>query len=281
MAKLDYMLGSRVTQHYQPIVDMKSLELVRYEALLRPIGFAIDTETLVRKIERSGDIRELDLWSLNSAIDKIELEGNTSEIAINLSARSICDPLFCKEVEWILEKKKHSTNVGFELTESEPIYDMCMASYFIKMVRERSCKVGLDDFGTGNSRFDVAKDLELDYIKISSRLTTAFLTNDFAHSIILRLASRSKDHGLTLVAEHIDNKSQYMGLRAIGIDHGQGWLFGAAESEINNNKNYSKEAGVSTDGDKLVTMANVIPFSLEKRSAKKEPAERKYALMDI
>lgn len=253
MSKLNYMLESRASQHYQPIVDMNTLELVRYEALIRPIGFSKDTGSIVRQIESSGNIRELDLWSISKAIEKIEREGRKIEIAVNLSAKSLCDPVFCNEVEWILDKKKNNTNIGFEITETEPISDIKMARKFIEMIRSKGCSIGLDDFGVGISTFSVAESLLLDYIKISSRLTTAVLSNHKARSIVDRLVNNASIMDISLVAEHIDNLDQFRWLKDIGIQDGQGWLFSAAKKDIKDSHVFSiegdsKKSGVTSIG---------------------------------
>lgn len=241
MKSLQSIFSKKFTQHYQPIVDMKTLELVRYEALLRPLGFSKDTETLIRHMEKSGEIRELDLWSIKMALANLEANDKAPSVAINLSASSLCDPLFHQEVEWLLINKSETSSIGFEITESQPITDMTMARRFVAMSKRFGCSVGLDDFGTGYARFRVAEQLQLDYLKLSSRLTTMIGTSPQARALIEKTVGMSKQYGMSVVAEHIDNTLQYAWLRDCNVDLGQGWLFAKAERDLHPHKNYKRE----------------------------------------
>jgi EAL domain-containing protein (putative c-di-GMP-specific phosphodiesterase class I) len=259
MQSLISIFDKKFTQHYQPIIDMHSLELVRYEALLRPLGFATDTESLVRQMERAGEIRELDLWSIKSALASIEGKKNFPCVAINLSAKSLCDPIFGEEVEWLLMEKGSLANIGFEITESEPITDFKMARRFVSMAQGLRCSVGLDDFGTGHARFRVAEHLELDYIKLSARLTTMITSSSQARALIEKTVKMSRLANMQVVGEHIDNPLQYAWLRNSGVDLGQGWLFSKAASDLYASRNFKKELDVAI---KEVTA----PDEKEKRS---------------
>lgn len=241
MKSLQSIFGKKFAQHYQPIVDMQSLELVRYEALLRPLGFAKDTEALVRQMEKAGEIRELDLWSIKTALTRLENQEGNPTVAINLSAKSLCDPLFHEEVEWLLMGKPENTHIGFEITESEPITDLRMAKRFVAMAQSINCSVGLDDFGVGNARFRIAEQLELNYIKLAARLTTMIDSSTQARSMIEKAVKMTDLYGMQIVAEHIDKPMQYAWLRDTGVTLGQGWMFDKATSQLQANRNFRPE----------------------------------------
>lgn len=241
MKSLQSIFGKKFTQHYQPIVDMQSLDLVRYEALLRPLGFSKDTEALIRQMEKAGEIRELDLWSIKTALARLENQGGSPIVAINLSAKSLCDPIFHEEVEWLLMGKADTTRIGFEITESEPITDLRMARRFVAMAQSLNCSVGLDDFGVGNARFRVAEQMELNYIKLAARLTTMIDSSTQARSMIEKAVKMTNLYGMQIVAEHIDKPMQYAWLRDTGVTLGQGWLFDKATSQVQASRNFRPE----------------------------------------
>lgn len=238
MTSLGKIFDKRFTVHFQPIVDMKTLKLVRYEALSRPLGFVQDTETLIHQMERTGEIRLFDQWVADTVIKTLAQLQDGPEVAINLSAKSLCDPLFHDELEWILSRKPDHVKIEFEITESEPIRDMSMARAFVKRLKAHGCKVGLDDFGTGHARFRVVEDLNLDYMKLSANLTTLVDTSRAAQNVIIKAVAACKARGISVVAEHIDKPKQYAWLRDIGIDHGQGWLFSKAGKELLSQASY-------------------------------------------
>jgi len=241
MKSLHSIFGKKFAQHYQPIVDMQTLDLVRYEALLRPLGFTKDTEALVRQMEKAGEIRELDLWSIKTALLRLEQHDGNPIVAINLSAKSLCDPLFHEEVELLLMEKPDSTRIGFEITESEPISDMQMARRFVAMAQSLNCSVGLDDFGVGNARFRVAEQLELNYIKLAARLTTMIDSSTQVRSMIEKAVKMTGLYGMQIVAEHINKPMQYAWLRDTGVNLGQGWMFDKATSQLHTSRNFRPE----------------------------------------
>jgi EAL domain-containing protein (putative c-di-GMP-specific phosphodiesterase class I) len=232
MGSLKKIFSKRFSMQFQPIVDMKSLQLERYEALMRPLGFVDDTEKLIKHMERSGEISEFDLWVIDNVMQTLSQLTHGPEVAINLSAKSLCDPLFHEEALWLLSKKPKDVKIEFEITESEPIRDMRMARTFVDLVKAQGCKVGLDDFGTGHARLSVVESLNLDYLKLSARLTTKIKDSAAAQRLIITAAKACHSRNMTVVAEHIDDPMQYAWLRDVGIDHGQGWLFSKAGKEL-------------------------------------------------
>lgn len=261
MGSLEKIFDKRFAVHFQPIVDMKTLKLVRYEALSRPLGFVQDTETLVRQMERSGEIRLFDQWVADTVIKTLSQLSDGPEVAINLSAKSLCDPLFHDEMEWTLSRKPDHVKIEFEITESEAISDMFMARAFVNRLKGFGCKVGLDDFGTGHARFRVVEDLNLDYMKLSAHLTTMIDTSRSAQQVIIKAVHACRARGISLVAEHIDNPSQYAWLRDVGIDHGQGWLFSKAGKELLSQASYRPQLEQALEEDRKGQLgANVREF---------------------
>jgi EAL domain-containing protein (putative c-di-GMP-specific phosphodiesterase class I) len=232
MGSLKAIFSKRFSMQFQPIVDMKTLQLTRYEALMRPLGFTEDTQALVNRMEKSGEISEFDQWVLETVINTLSQITDGPEVAVNVSAKSLCDPLFHEETNWILSRKPDDVKIEFEITESEPIRDMRLARAFVDLVKSHGCRVGQDDFGTGHAKFSVVQALNLDYLKLSAQLTTAIQTSASAQRLIKTAVNACHARGMKVVAEHIDNPMQYAWLRDVGADHGQGWLFSKAGKEL-------------------------------------------------
>lgn len=267
MGSLKAIFSKRFGMQFQPIVDMKSLQLTRYEALMRPLGFSEDTEALINRMEKSGEISEFDLWVLDTVINTLSEIPDGPEVAVNLSAKSLCDPLFHEEALWILSRKPKDVKIEFEITESEPIRDMRLARTFVDLVKSHGCKVGQDDFGTGHAKFSVVQDLNLDYLKLSAKLTTEIQTSASAQRLIKSAVGACHARGMKVVAEHIDNPMQYAWLRDVGIDHGQGWLFSKAGKELRREMCYKETllAAVKKDREGATPTPNVVSFGAFKQ----------------
>jgi EAL domain-containing protein (putative c-di-GMP-specific phosphodiesterase class I) len=236
------MFKDKLTYKYQPIVDMFELSLVRHEALLRLDGVC-DIEGFTRGLERSGQIIELDLHTLNSVIAQHENAEEQAPIvvAINVSAISLTDKAFQRTMLETLSKRPHTLDISLEITESAPISNMAVAAEFVKQLQDIGCSVGMDDYGDGYASLETLEQLHLDYLKLSACLTTSFLASDIANLSILKATKAAKAMNLKVVAEHIDNIRQYLLLKDMGIHYGQGWLFAKADDLIIHPKLFQNE----------------------------------------
>jgi EAL domain-containing protein (putative c-di-GMP-specific phosphodiesterase class I) len=236
------MFKDKLTYKYQPIVDMFDLSLVRHEALLR-IDSVTDIEGFTRELERTGQIAELDLHTLESVIThhKKAEDEITTAVAINISAISLIDASVQRTMLDTLSKRPQTLEISLEITESAPISDMAAAAKFVKQLQDIGCSVGMDDYGDGYASLETLEQLHLDYLKLSACLTTNFLESDVANLTITKATKAAKAMGLKVVAEHIDNIRQYLSLKDMGIHYGQGWLFAKADELIIHPKQFQNE----------------------------------------
>lgn len=233
------MFRYELTHQYQPIVDMIDFQLVRHEALLRIDGID-DIEALTRQLEMSGEITEVDLRTLACVLQHLdgrqEFDGST--VAINVSAVSLCNREFQSKALYLLANRHKGIDVSLEITESAPIVDMEVARTFIRNVQDMGCTVGMDDFGDGFASLQMVDDLHLDYLKLSAHLTEHVLKSDASIKKIEEAIVHAKDRGIAVVAEHVDNIPQYLCLRDLGIQYGQGWLFAKADSLVSDTNQF-------------------------------------------
>lgn len=227
---------------YQPIVDMQSLQLVRYEALLRVEGVT-DIEGFIKTLESNGSIVQLDLNTLRNAIEAIHssIDEKPIPVAVNISAISLLDQYFQKESIKILSARSVRAVISLEITETYPIKDMPMALKFVKSLQRAGCTVGIDDYGDGHANLDLISNLGLDYLKLSSCITTEVIRNRNAKNLIRNAILESNKGRIEVVAEHIDDFDQYRILRQMGVHLGQGWLFGKAGAKLRSPQDFQTE----------------------------------------
>ena len=213
---------------YQPIVDLNNLDVIRQEALLRAKDVS-DVEGFIRTLEENGSILELDLHTLATVVAALDEAPNRQvPIAVNMSAQSLDSSTFQHEVMSHLSESNSTGLLSIEVTETSPIKSSWLANHFVRKLKRHGCSVGMDDFGDGFSSLAMAESMQVNYLKLSSKLTTQVLTCENAQKAI-REAIRVADMlGIPIVAEHVDNAEQLVWLRNAGIAHGQGWLFAKA-----------------------------------------------------
>lgn len=227
------MSNYELTHLYQPIVDMTDLRLVRHEALLRVEGIT-DIQAFTREMEASGKIIELDLHTLDTVLRRLEGRDAkvTVPIALNLSGMSISSPRFQAQALEMLAQRPSALDVSIEITESSPIVDMELARDFVRKIQQIGGTVGMDDYGDGFAYLGMVNELHLDYLKLSSTLTRCVLDSPRSLEKINVALHYAQERGIDVVAEHVDNIPQYLLLRDLGIQHGQGWLFAKAQRLI-------------------------------------------------
>jgi EAL domain-containing protein (putative c-di-GMP-specific phosphodiesterase class I) len=117
------------------------------------------------------------------------------------------------------------SDLVFEVVETEQFPELPRLHAILEAYRAKGARVALDDLGAGHAALAYIQELQPDIIK----LDRALLPRDGADRngpLIDALAQYAHAHGITVLAEGIETEEQLRLVQAIGIDMGQGWLFG-------------------------------------------------------
>ncbi len=218
---------------YQPIVELGTTRVKGFEALARwdrpgvglvgPAEF-IDIAEDLGVIDEIGQrmlgaaARQLTVWRLFDA-------GLT--ISVNVSGREPARPDFVTAVAAILEETGADPDgVILEITESVLLDDAEAIGERLAALQGLGVRVAIDDFGTGYSSLRYLRELPVDILKTDR----AFISADNAElhdpTIVASVTDLGHALGLEIVAEGIETPAQLDALRTLGIDSGQGYLFG-------------------------------------------------------
>ena len=88
------------------------------------------------------------------------------------------------------------------------------------------CRVYLDDFGTGYSSMSWLVQLPIDAIKIDRSFVMALLSDPRRALVVASMIRLSRDLGLDVIAEGVEQEAQAQALLAMGCCKAQGFLFG-------------------------------------------------------
>ena len=111
-----------------------------------------------------------------------------------------------------------------EITERRALDDLGRAA--IREIRGVGAKIALDDFGTGNSGLQQLIGLEVDILKIDRSFVLGLGRDRLAERLVRGIAALANVLRVGLVAEGVETEAQAQFLRAIGVEKGQGWLWG-------------------------------------------------------
>ena len=236
-ADLEYALEhGEFVVHYQPVVDIQTQRLTGVEALVRwdhPRDGLIGPYHFIAGAEANGLIVPLGRWVLREATAQLARWRVTSPQAadlkmnVNLSARQFQYAGLVGDVAAaIADAGIDPGSLTLEITESMLMADIESAIQTLHALRGLGVRLAIDDFGTGYSSLSYLKQLPVDIIKIDKTFVDQVDTDADDVALVDAVVGLGQALKMQTVAEGIETDGQWEMLRRIGIDHGQGYLFG-------------------------------------------------------
>jgi EAL domain-containing protein (putative c-di-GMP-specific phosphodiesterase class I) len=224
------MLEGRYTFHYQPIVLLSTRQTHHHEALIRPAAIPelplSGPQEFVMLVEALGLAAELDL-RVAQAVCATAYHRNT-RIAFNISGHSVQAPRARQRLLRLLAVDK-ATAAGLvivEVTETAEIQDLDEARQTAKALRELGVTFCLDDFGAGAADMRLLRALTPDIVKVDGAYVSGIATSTRDRAFIAGMVEMVKAVGAKLVAERVETEAEAAVLAELGVELGQGWLFG-------------------------------------------------------
>ena len=118
-----------------------------------------------------------------------------------------------------------------EVTETAALADLEAADRRLGALREAGIKVCIDDFGAGAAAYDYLRKLSVDAVKIDGGLVKGLESDDRARTFLTSIVELCQSLNLEIIAEMIETESLAKALQGLGVQYGQGWLFGRPEAE--------------------------------------------------
>ena len=223
----------RFSMHYQPIVHLQSGGAHHYEALIRlrdEAGSVLPPDVFIKVAEKFGLATKIDCMVVTACIQKLaELAraGNPAGLAINLSGKSVGNA----ELLALIKRELSASGVDparivFEITETAAFHNLELVQQFVREVKQLGCRFALDDFGVGFSSFYYIKQLDIDYLKIDGSFIRNLRDSANDRVFVQAMVEISRVYGMKVIAEWVENTEITALLKDIGVDYGQGYLFG-------------------------------------------------------
>lgn len=222
--------GNRFSLAYQPIVSLTDRTCHHVEALIRPLPLAgaslSSPQDFVSMVESLGLADELDIAVCRMAC---EAAGRARRaVAFNLSGQSIQSPDFRDRLADLLERSaaRKSGLIMVEMTETAEVEDLAEAHRTAQMLRALQVPFCLDDFGAGTNDVRLLRALTPDIVKLDGSYVPGVAQGGRERAFIAGMVEIAHAAGAQVVAERIETEAEAGALRAVGVEFGQGWLFG-------------------------------------------------------
>lgn len=218
---------------YQPSFDLRTLQTVSFEALVRwrtAEGSLIPPSRFIPVAEQSGFIVELGDWVLKRVCLQLAEWRRAGlpllPVSVNLSVRQFEQPGLPQSVAAIARGLGIDTHLlHFEITETGAMRTSEQNLGALHALRDLGSRILVDDFGTGYSSLSYLKHLPVDTLKIDRAFVRDMAVDANDAAIVSAIVGIAKSLGLHLVAEGIESAEQLDCLRALGCEAGQGFYF--------------------------------------------------------
>lgn len=229
----DALTDDRLSLHTQPIRNLASGGIERYELLLRMTseeGELLPAASFIAAAERSGMIQELDRWVVGRALELLverEKQGAPLSLHVNISGASLTDISVLEFIERRLDEGgADPSRCTFEITETANVYDYERATGFADRLTEFGCQVAIDDYGAGFGPFHYLKRIPFDLIKIDGSFVRDMPRSDADQLTVQAIVQIARGLGKTTIAEYVQDDQTAQMLHEYGVDMAQGYHLG-------------------------------------------------------
>ncbi len=224
--------GDVVVRH-QSIVSLADGRIYGTEALARlgdGRGGFLPPATFIGVAEDTGLIIPLGAEVLRQACRQqaewLSVPGGPRRVSVNVAAMQLGSPGFVAEVAAILAGCGLAPeHLCLELTESSLLDADRDAEDAVHELVELGVTLALDDFGTGWSSLGYLRRLPVGELKIDRSFVAGLAVERNDAEVVRAIVDLGHALGLTIVAEGVEELEQAAGLRAMGCDLAQGYLY--------------------------------------------------------
>ncbi len=218
---------------YQPQVHLGSRELTGVEALIRwrhPVRGLVSPDEFIPVVNTSSISERIAAWVLETACRQArawEKAGHAVRVGVNLSPSQLHSGDLAKSVSEVLAATGLTPSLlELEVTEDILIVDETKVLETFRRIQELGVRVVFDDFGTGYASLSYLKKFPLDGLKIDRSFVLGLLSGPDDAAIVRSTVALSKQLGLSVIAEGIENRATADLLVTMGCEGGQGYYFG-------------------------------------------------------
>ncbi len=239
--------------YYQPILSLKSNQLVSFEALIRwhhPKRGLLSPGEFLSIAEASGIIMSIDNWVMNEACaqlkewhEKYPSFQNVS-INVNVSSRQFSQPNFVTEVREALQWTHLKPEaLKLEITENVLIGNYAAANKVFAQLRDMGVQLQIDDFGSGYSSLGYLQHFPISGVKIDKSFIDGMGKGRKGTELIRAIVSMTRELEMEATAEGIETDEQLNELKSLLCSFGQGFLLSKPLDRESAEKMLTKHTG--------------------------------------
>jgi len=217
---LDVLIGLEATIEsrafgyvYQPIVEAKTHAVVAYEALCRPQDERFSgPAALFEAAERAGRVIQLGRVCREISLLPAARLPEGCALFINLHPRELDDTVLMREPQL----SQWADRLVLEITETAAIEDYDRVRRVIARLRQRGCRIALDDLGSGYAGLNALAQLQPDFVKLDMALVRRIDTKSATRRLVKHILEYCAGEGIPVISEGVETAEEHDMVRHIG-----------------------------------------------------------------
>ncbi|MBN2706942.1 MAG: EAL domain-containing protein [Deltaproteobacteria bacterium] len=238
------MRGNRLVPYYQPIVDLRSGAVLKYEALMRLLdekGGAVPPHEFLPIMKQTHHYAYMTMTIIEQACACFQRRRDA--VSINLSVDDLLRP---ETVETLLDTAKQTgviERLTIEIVETENIQNYENAMQALDLLRQEGITIAIDDFGSGYANFTYLTEMRADYIKLDGSLVKQVNNSPQIRELLASIINFAHQSRMLVIAEFVSSQEILKAMLELGADYGQGYLFSPAlpENQLVDQQRYDLE----------------------------------------
>jgi predicted signal transduction protein with EAL and GGDEF domain len=222
--------------YYQPIVNLRTGEVHKAEALLRwhhPVRGTVPPDQFIAIAEEVGAIHQIGDWVFETAVHQLrawqgrfnprfQISINKSPVQFEEQAQGATGSHWLRYLE---EQGVAPESIVVEITEGVLMDGHSHVTDKLIQYRDCGIQVAVDDFGTGYSSLSYLRKFDIDYLKIDQSFVRNLQPGSSDMALCEGIVAMAHSLGLAVIAEGVETAEQRDILQTMGCDFAQGYFY--------------------------------------------------------
>ena len=216
--------------YYQPKLDLRTGAVIGVEALVRwqhPHRGLLTPDVFLPLAEQAGLMRRLALRVLERSLSDLRgwrEAGHDLSVAVNLSVSNLQDVALPDQVAMLLDSLGVPAGaLTLEITEDVLMADAARSQQVLDGLRRLGVRLSIDDYGTGYSSLAYLRALPVNELKLDRSFVRNLTSDPRAAAIVRSTLQLSRDLGMTMVVEGVEDADALAALCEWNCDIAQGF----------------------------------------------------------
>lgn len=230
----ELILQEMIEPYFQPIINIATNEIQRYEVLARGVlsDRVVPPLDFILPAEKLGLITSISRQIIKKSFDFFQ--DNENRFSINITERDLLDGYLCKFLkEKLALYKIDASRVTFEIQERITLAkDSEKISKELHNLKDMGFKIAIDNFGKEELNFSKLTGIDFDFIKLDGVLTRDLKVDKNSKKTLKAMVNFAKTLDIQTISEHVEDEEIYEILKECGVDFAQGFFLGKPKATL-------------------------------------------------